>query len=161
MTQGSGNSEKNSLKQVVNFEKVREKKLEEKRRKAERIFFKELLGIYSVTSNEQMQEVEILDVSEEGCSFQVPFNPDKKEITPNQKNVSIRLYFSQQTYLPLDLVIQNSSNHIEEGKSYVRYGCLIDPKCSTFKAFQQFVRFLKLYSTQARKDTGKLTFFYL
>jgi len=149
-----------STSHVVDFSKKREEKLEEKRRKNERIFFKQILGIYTVVGKNELRPVEIVDVSEDGCSFQVPYDPN----TPWPKGIEelpLRLYFTQDTYLPIQLQIQNSRPLIEEGNRYVRYGCSVDKTLTSYPAYQEFVRFLQLYSLHAHKDEGNATLFYL
>ena len=160
MNQGSGTGNKTN-EQLIDFTKAREEKLEEKRRKTERIFFNNLLGVYTVIANDQLKNIELIEVSEEGCSFQVPFNPENP--WPNQiaQNVPIRFYFSQDTYLPVVFKIQNSRPCIDQGTRYIRFGCSVDKNVSSYEAYSQFVKFLKLYSVHAHQDTGKVTHFYL
>ena len=161
MPQGIGSSGGNGPHQVVDFNEARTQRLDEKRRKTERIFFKQLLGVYCITENSEMRPIEIVDVSEDGCAFQVPF--DAKSPWPSNvtDDLTIRLYFSQDTYLPITLKIQNSRPYIEDGAKYNRFGCLVDQTLTSFAAYQQFVKFLKLYSEHAHKDEGNATLFYL
>ncbi len=159
MTQGTGNSSGNET-HVVDFSQAREQKLQEKRRKNERVFFKNLLSVYTVTAQSKMAAVELIDVSEEGCSFQIPY--DRKNPWP--KDVSefpIRLYFSQDTYLEIFVKIQNSRPTIEPAGQFVRFGCTVDASTQSYPAYQQFVRFLKLYSEHSHKDKGDVSVFYL
>ncbi len=146
---------------VIDFSEVRAKKLEEKRRNTSRVLFKQILGIYTVTGESQMRSLELIDVSEDGCSFQVPFDAQNPWPT-DLKEIPIRMYFSQDTYLPLQLRIQNSRPSIENGIRYIRYGCAIDPTFKSYEAFRQFVRFLRVYSEHAHQDLGgDHTLFYL
>jgi hypothetical protein len=159
MPQGTGDKT-GKIQQVVDFSEKRAQKIDEKRRKTERIFFTNLLSVYCVMGESQMRPIELIDVSEEGCSFQVPFDSDN----PWPKDMSelpIRLYFSQDTYCPLVLTIQNSRPCIDNGVRYVRFGCAIDQTLSSYPVYQQFVRFLKLYSEHAHKDKGDVSVFYL
>lgn len=158
MSQRTGNSS-DKQQRVVDFKQAREQRLQEKRRKAERIFFKHLLGVYTVTGD-QMRPIELLDISEDGCSFQVPFDP-RKPWPADTNDIPLRLYFSQDTYLPIVVKVENSNPLIDGGVRYVRYGCSVDKSTSSFEAFQQFVRFLKLYAEHAHKDAGNATQFYL
>ena len=162
MTHGTGNTSDKDSKtpQVVDFTEVREKKLEEKRRTTERIFFKHLLSVYSVAENSKMRPIELVDVSEEGCSFQIPFDAENPWPTDTH-NMSLRLYFSQDTYLEVQVKIMNSRPSIENGARYVRFGCAVDKATASYAAFQQFVKFLALYSEHAHKDMGNVTVFYL
>jgi hypothetical protein len=166
MPQGTGNASGPSSndtqrkQQVVDFNEVRAQRLEEKRRKTERIFFKNLLSVYSVTGDATMSPVELIDVSETGCAFQVPY--DAKNPWPTESSqIPLRLYFSQDTYLEIFVSITNSSPSIENNMRYVRYGCAIDSGTASYQAYQQFVRFMKLYAEQAHKDNGDVTIFYL
>ncbi|HUP56863.1 MAG TPA: hypothetical protein VM598_05375 [Bdellovibrionota bacterium] len=163
MNQRTGNSrggEGTDSSQVIDFAAVREQKLEEKRKSTERILFRHLLSVFSVVGDSTMCPIELIDVSEEGCSFQIPFNP-KKPWPSDMSDIPLRLYFSQDTFLEIHAKIQNSSPSIENGTRYTRFGCRIDQTRSSFVAFQQFVRFLKSYSQLAQKDSGDITVFYL
>jgi hypothetical protein len=146
---------------VVDFNQKRAEKLEDKRRKTERIFFQNMIGVYSVIGDRSMRPIEILDVSEEGCSFQVPF--DAKNPWPAETvEIPIRMYFSADTYIPVMLRVQNSTATIGEGGArYVRYGCSVDKSTQTYGVFREFVRFLTLYSEQAHRDQGGGSVFYL
>ncbi len=158
MSQRTGESAE--TEQVVDFTEARAQKLDEKRRKTERIFFKHLLSVYSVTGNDQMRAVELIEVSEEGCSFQVPFDPNRP--WPKDENeLPIRLYFSQDTYIPIVLRIQNSRSCIDDGRRFMRFGCSVDKSLTSYPAYQQFVKFLKAYSEHSHRDMGDVTVFYL
>lgn len=160
MSQRTGRPTGTEEKQIIDFSTVREKRLEEKRRNAERIFFKDLLSVYSVTGPSKILPIELIDVSEDGCSFQVPYQPEQK--WPNSTNeIPIRLYFSREMYLEIIVQIQNSRHSIENNRRYLRYGCTVEKTTQSYAAYQQFVKFLKLYSEQAHKDTGKDTQFYI
>ncbi|MFL5812197.1 MAG: PilZ domain-containing protein [Bdellovibrionia bacterium] len=167
MPQGSGNFGKrsnqsgdNGTPRVVDFNQVRTQKLEEKRRTTERIFFKHLLNVYSVVNTDQMMPIEFIDVSDDGCSFQVPYDPEKPWPTTTS-DIPLRVYFSQDTYLEIRVTVQNSRPSIENNRRYVRYGCTVDTTTASYAAYQQFVRFLKLYSEHAHKDMGDVSIFYL
>jgi hypothetical protein len=160
MNEGTGDSSNNKKEHIIDFNKAREQKLEEKRRKTERIFFESLLTAYSVGANSKMHPIEIIDVSEEGCSFQIPFDPTDVWLT-SASELPIRLYFSRETYLEIYVQIQNSRQSIEKSGRFVRYGCKVDQTTKSFPAFQLFVRFLKLYAEQAHRDLGQASTFYL
>jgi len=156
---GAGDSPVAEIK-VVDFNQVRSQRMDEKRRKTERIIFQNLLGVYCVTGNTQMKQLQLVDVSEEGIAFLVPFdarNPWPKE----DGDLPIRLYFTQDTYLPIQVRVVNSRPSIENGARYVRYGCTVDSSLQSYETFQQFVRFLKSFSEQAHKDSGKDSVFYI
>ena len=139
---------------------MREQRLEEKRKHTERIFFRNLLGVYSVTGHSKMLPIELIDVSEEGCAFQIPFDPENPQPI-NTSEIPLRLYFSKDTYLEIRVKIQNSRDSIDNGLRYIRYGCLLDRTLQSYPAYQAFIKFLKLFSEHAHKDMGKVTAFYL
>jgi hypothetical protein len=153
MSQGSG-------PQIVDFNQARAQKMEEKRRKAERVFFKNVLGVYSVMGRDSLQPIEFVDVSEHGCSFQVPFSPARAWPAASTE-VPLRIYFTKDSYLEIRVQIQNSRHTIEDGSRFVRFGCAIDQTTSAYSAYVHFVRFLKSYSEECHKDTGDHTVFYL
>ena len=145
---------------MIDFNEVRAQRMEEKRRNTERILFRHLLSVYSVVGDSSMCPIDLIDVSEEGCSFQIPFNPSKPW-PADMSEIPLRLYFSQDTFLEVRVLIQNSRPSIENGTRYTRFGCTVDKSVQSFKAYQQFVKFLKAYSELSQKDTGNITVFYL
>ncbi|MEK6705592.1 MAG: hypothetical protein AABZ06_07375 [Bdellovibrionota bacterium] len=161
MSEESGRAgQSTELKQVIDFNEARAQKLAEKRRKTERIFFKHLLNVYSVVGKSTMYPIELIEVSEEGCSFQVPFEP-KHPWPTDLADIPLRLYFSQDTYLEIMVKIQNSKPFIDRNGRSIRFGCLVDKTVASYAAYRQFVFFLKSYAEHARKDLGDVTVFYI
>lgn len=162
MAHGMSGSKKNntSKKQVINFTEIRSQRLQEKRKHTERIFFKNLLSVYSITDKGRPFPIELIDLSEEGCSFQIQHNVENPW-PQDTREIPVRLYFSKETFLEILVKIKNSSPSIEKGIRSIRYGCVVDTKTQSYVAYQAFVRFLKLYAEQAHKDTGKVTAFYI
>ncbi len=156
-----GNTSDTTERQVIDFNQMRAQKLEEKRRKTERIFFKHLLSVYTVIGNSrQMAAIDVIDISEDGIAFQVPFNSEKPW-PATSSDIPMRLYFSQDTYLEVLATVVNSRPSIEHGVRYTRYGCQIDQTTSSYPAYQQFVKFMKLYAEQSHKDIGDTSVFFL
>lgn len=145
--------------QVIDFAQVRSRKLDEKRKNTERILFEQMLGIYSMVEGD-MAPIEIVDLLAEGCSFQVPSSTAGKWSTSLSEMV-VRLYFSQNTYLPLNVSIQNRRDVIMEGRRLVRFGCKISTSQPAYSAYAHFLGFVKLYSEIALKDTGRVSLFYI
>ena len=101
--------------QVIDFSAIRDAKIEEKRRKYERVLFKNILGVYCVAEGEGLKAVELIDISPEGLSFQLPVgSPNTKSIQVGTE-MTIRFYFSQDTFIPVSLKVNNSRPCIEEG----------------------------------------------
>lgn len=146
--------------QVIDFNEARANKLEEKRRKTERVFFRNLLSVYSVLGGSKLAPIEIVDISEDGIAFQVPFTAERPWPV-NEEIMPMRLYFSQDTYIEIFVNIQNSRPAIEDGQRYTRFGCAVDKGTKSYPAFQQFVQFMKSYAEHSHKDLGDVSVFYL
>jgi hypothetical protein len=154
-------SERDTTKEkVIDLAEIRTQRLEEKRRKTERIFMNQFLGVYCMTGSNSMHQIEIVDVSEGGLGFQVPFNAEKP-LPITDKNLPIRLYFNQESFLQVHVTIQNSRPAVQNGTRYTRYGCSIDPTTSTYAAYQAFVKFLKAYGEVSQKDNGDVNVFFV
>jgi hypothetical protein len=154
-------SERNNTEEkVIDLNEVRNQRLEEKRRKTERVFMNQFLGVYCMTGSNSMHQIEIVDVSEGGLGFQVPFNPEKPFPVTDQ-HLPIRLYFNQESFLQVHVTIQNSRPAVQNGTRYTRYGCSIDAATSTYAAYQAFVRFLKAYGEVSQKDNGDVNVFFV
>lgn len=145
---------------VVDFTQAREQRLEEKRKNNKRIFFKNILGVYLLSEFNKMIPVEMIDVSEEGCAFNVPGETGEKRAVTRPEHL-LRFYFTKDTYVEVIVKIQNSRPSIDKGKRHQRYGCVIDQTTQSYPVYQAFVNFLKLYSENAHKDMGDVTAFYL
>jgi hypothetical protein len=144
---------------VIDIQQVREKRTREKKRRAERIFFKNLLSVYSVTDSQKLIPIELIEVSEDGCSFQVEHQSENP--WPKQSDeIPIRFYFSSDTYLEVAVKIANSSPSIDQSVRMVRFGCLIDQSLRSYPAYQQFVRFLRMYAEHSCQEVGSQSGFY-
>lgn len=161
-SKGTGIEEKSAgPKKVVDFNQARELRLEEKRRRTERIFFKNLVSVFSVIDQGKMSPIEVIDVSEDGCSFQLPFTLNAPQAWPQKSSgLPIRLYFSQDTYLEIFVQVENSRAVYENNTRYVRYGCSVDKELTSYPAFKLFVQFLRTYAEHSHKDNGDVSIFY-
>ncbi|MCM0604902.1 MAG: PilZ domain-containing protein [Xanthomonadaceae bacterium] len=146
--------------EIIDFKSAQQEKLEEKRRKNQRIIFKNMMGVYGITGDKKLNAIELLDLSDNGISFRIPFNVEKLWPT-DSSDITIRLYFTQDTYIPLRVKIQNSKSMIEEGIKYTRYGCVVEKSGSSFETYKKFVEFTKAYSTESYQDQGGVQVFYI
>jgi hypothetical protein len=145
---------------VISFTKVREAKIEEKRRKYERILFKHILGVYCVAEGKGLKAVELVDVSTGGISFQLPVNSKNLESLAAGRDVTFRFYFSQETFIPVQVKIQNERLCVENGQKYVRFGCTVDTTSQSYETYKLFVMFLGSYAETSHQDKGDLKFFF-
>lgn len=146
--------------QVISFTKVREAKIEEKRRKYERILFKHILGVYCVAEGVGLKAVELVDVSPEGMSFQLPINSKNLDVLETGREIVFRFYFSQDTFLPVVVKIQNERQCIEDGQKFVRFGCAVDSTSQSYETYKLFVTFLSKYAATSQQDKGDLKLFF-
>ena len=139
--------------EVISLDQFRSRKNEEKKRKTERIFFNQLMGVYSVIKPGKMVPIELIDVSETGLGIQVPFNSEKVWPTETER-VPVRLYFSPDSFMEIEIDVKNSRPTIDGGVRYVRYGCAVRSDHRAFEAWTQFVNFLKCYSDISERDNS-------
>ena len=140
---------------IINLSQFRNRKQEEKKRKTERIFFHNLVGVYGIVNSGKMVPVELIDVSDDGLGIQVPYQSDKTWPTEST-NVILRLYFSEDSFMEVGVSVVNTRPTIENGQRYFRYGCAVDPTHRAHGAWTQFVGFLRAYSDVSEKDTGNI-----
>jgi hypothetical protein len=145
---------------VVDFSRVREKRLEQKKRRTERILCRNMVSVYSTTSGGKLFPLDLIEVSEGGCSFQVPADSWSNQLIKNDE-IPLRIYFSHDTYLEVFAKIVHSSPSIENNRHHIRYGCNIDKTVKSYSVYKLFVQFLEEYSIQAHKDLGTASAFYI
>jgi hypothetical protein len=138
---------------IIQLDQVRSKKLEEKKRRTERIFFNELMGVYGVSKTETLIPIELVDVSEAGLGFQVRH---KENISwpVDLSDQKIRLYFSPESFMEVVVDVRNSRPVIEHGIRMIRFGAEVQEGQKAFKAWSQFVGFLRTYAEVSQRDTG-------
>jgi len=148
---------------VIDFVAKRDEAIEKKRRSFERVVFDNFLGMYSVIDDhESVYGVELLDISEEGCLFQVPASiKDKKKFKTNRE-VKLRLYFTEQNYIPALVKIKYGKKHKDHnGSEYMRYGCQFDKSVSSFEALQSFIKFIYKFAEHSCIDRGDQKVYFL
>ncbi|MGE4232488.1 MAG: PilZ domain-containing protein [Bacteriovoracia bacterium] len=146
--------------EIINFVKIREEKVEERRRRYERVFFKHILGAYAVAEGEGLKAIELVDLSLEGLSFQVPQDSKNAAYVEVGKTYMLRLYFSEDSFIPVQVKIQNKRSCIENGNQFIRFGCLVDQELHSYETYKYFVQFLGSYAENSHQDKGDLKIFF-
>ncbi len=146
--------------QVINFDEARKARIEERRRKYERVLFKHVLGAYGVAEGEGLKAVELVDLSTEGLSFQLPHGSKNLGAVKAGHEMVFRIYFSEQSYIPIGVKIQNQRPYIEEGCAYERFGCAVDKTMQSYETYRLFVEFLRKYAETAHQDSGDMKIFF-
>ncbi|MBI3555327.1 MAG: PilZ domain-containing protein [Deltaproteobacteria bacterium] len=160
MPNSNNSSNNGTTGRVINFTAAREAKIEEKRRRYERILFKHILGVYCVAEGKGLKAVELVDVSTDGLSFQLPVNSKNLDVLAPGQDVTFRFYFSQETFIPVSVRVQNERNCIEEGQKFIRFGCTVDTASQSYETYKLFVMFLSKYAESSQQDKGDLKFFF-
>lgn len=155
-----GGNQEEETSQIIDITQIRAQKLEEKRKNAERVFFRKILGVYSMAGRDSMFAIELIDVSDDGLSFQIPYD-SKKPWPKDMVQFPVRLYFSQNTFFEVPVTIQNTRHAIENHEKYIRFGCAVDKESRTYPAYVSFVAFLRNYTELCQEDKGDVHIFYL
>lgn len=147
---------------VLDFKLKREEIIEKKRRNFERIVFENFLGAYTVINqNGSIYPVTLVDISREGCLFQVPWNVKKDKKFDKTEEITMRLYFSNKSYIPVVINIKYGKEHLEDGETYMRYGCEFDQSYPSFQALEHFVNFLYSFAEHSAVDKGDEKVYFL
>lgn len=144
--------------QVVNLSSVRQEIIEEKRRTYERVVFQSSFGVYTLMEDSKLHAIEVLDISEGGMQFQTPENSSLKLNSGDV--IPVRLYFSTDHYISIDVKVVRSFSAIENGTAVHRYGCLMDKTMASYAAIFHFVQFITKCAEHGHKDDAHLKVFY-
>src|SRR6187200_1568751 len=94
-------------KKVVDFNEKRKQSIEQKRRSFERVVFQEFLGVYSVVDDQGTgYPIKLVDISGDGCQFQMPFSLKAKNQFKAGTEVTLKLYFTKGSYLPCVVTVR-------------------------------------------------------
>lgn len=150
-------------KKVFDFGEKRKQSIEQKRRQFERVVFQEFLGVYSVIDDHGTgYPVKLVDVSADGCQFQIPFSAKAKNQFKTGEEVTLKLYFSKGTYLPAVVKIRRAAEYIDQqGDAYLRLGGEFDKTIPSFGALSSFISFIYQYAEFSCLDKGEGKVFFL
>lgn len=141
---------------ILDFNKKKADTIEQKRRAFNRIVFQNFLGAYSVIDdNGSIYPVEMVDIAGDGCSFQVPWNSAKDKKLPQDFEVNMRMYFTNQSYIPVIMIVRHGKEVLsKDGNTYMQYGCEFDKTASSFEAMQSFIDFIYRFAEHSAIDKG-------
>ena len=148
---------------VLDFGKKREEYIEKKRRSFERILFQNFLGAYSVISNDgSVYPVTLVDISHEGCLFEVPWDPKSDVAYSQGEEVAMRIYFTKGSYIPVTVTVRHSVEAIgTDGQIHMQYGCKFDKSVPSFEVLNNFINFLYSFAEHSTIDKGDQRSFFL
>jgi PilZ domain len=150
-------------KKIVDFSEKRKKTIEQKRRSFERVVFQEFLGVYSVLDDQgSSYPVKLVDISSEGCQFQIPFSPKARNQYKTNTDLTLKFYFTKGTYLPCLVKLRHVEEYIDkDGEAYLRIGGEFDTALPSFKALSKFIDFIYQYAEFSCVDKGETKVFFL
>ena len=141
---------------VLDFNKKKADTIEQKRRAFNRVVFQNFLGAYSVIDdNGSIYPVTLVDIAGDGCSFQVPWNPSKDKKLAKDFEVTMRMYFTNQSYIPVIMNVRHGKEVLgSDGITYMQYGCEFDKSVASFEAMQSFIDFIYRFAEHSAIDKG-------
>ena len=149
-------------KKPIDFIKKREENIEKKRRSFGRIVFKNILGVYTVIdSHGSIYPIEMVDISRDGCLFQIPWNPKSDQKFKMGLEIPLRMYFTKQSFILVSIKIKHSQEYQKGDKTFMRYGCVFDKSLSSFAALSNFIDFLYSFAEHSTIDRGDARVFFL
>jgi hypothetical protein len=150
-------------KKVFDFSEKRKQSIEQKRRTFERVVFQEFLGVYTVIDDQGAGfPIKLLDISGEGCQFQVPFSLKAKNQFKAGTELTLKFFFTKGTYLPAVVTVRHASEYIDkDGDAWLRLGSEFDTSLPSFKALESFISFIYQYAEFSCVDKGESKVFFL
>ena len=150
-------------KKVVDFNAKRKESIEQKRRTFERVVFQEFLGVYTVVDDQGSNfPIKLVDISKDGCQFQLPFSLKAKNQFKSGTEVTLKLYFTKGSYVPAVVTVRHASEYIDkDGDAWLRLGGEFDTSLPSFKAVSHFIDFIYQYAESSCLDKGESKVFFL
>jgi hypothetical protein len=150
-------------KNVVDFNEKRKKTIEQKRRNFERVVFQEFLGVETVVDGQGSgHPIKLLDVSTTGCQLQLPFSLKAKNQFGAGTELTLKFYFTKQTYLSAVVTVRRASEYIDQnGDAWLRLGGEFDTSLPSFNALRSFIDFIYQYAEYSHVDKGESKVYFL
>lgn len=148
---------------VLDFQEKRKENIEQKRRQFERILFNNFLGAYTVVDQGgSIYPVNLVDVSRDGCLFQVPWNVDRDTKIDEGTELTMRMYFTKNSFVPVVLEIKYGREYVDEdGQTYMQYGAEFDKSMPSFQAVETFIEFMYQFAEHSSVDKGSKKVYFL
>lgn len=134
---------------VVDLERFRKNKNEERRREYERVLFNRILGVYSFAEKNVLQHIEVIDISYSGVKFREE-NPERP--LRAEEKVALRFYFTPSSYLRVIVDVKRAIPFKDEDREGVEYGCQLDKTTKSYEVIRELIAFMYKYSETACQD---------
>jgi hypothetical protein len=150
-------------KKVVDFGARRKESIEQKRRSFERVVFQEFLGVETVVDDQGSGfPVKLVDISGEGCQFQLPFSLKAKNQFKAGTEITMKLFFTKGTYLLAVVTVRHATEYVDkDGDAWLRLGGEFDTSLPSYKALESFVNFIYQYAEYSCLDKGESKVYFL
>jgi hypothetical protein len=151
------------MSKVIDFQAKRKDSIEKKKRSFERVLFAEFLGSYAeIDENGTKYMVSLVDISHDGCLFQIPFSDGARKHFAKSKEVTVRIYFTKNDFIPLSVKVRHVNEHVDErGDACLRFGGEFDKSMPSFKAFEPFIDFIYKFAEFSCVDKGESKVYFL
>ena len=148
---------------IINFEAKRKENVEKKRRSFERVLFQNFLGAYTVIAEDGLvYPVTLVDLSHEGCLFQIPWNAKTDKEIPANTEVKMRMYFTKHSYVPVIVNVKYGNIFTDDnGQTYMHYGCEFDTSVTSFDVMRDFISFMYSFAENSVVDHGDARTYFL
>ncbi len=150
-------------KKVVDFNQKRKENIEQKRRSFERVVFQEFLGVYSVVDDQGSSfPIKLVDISADGCQFQLPFSLKAKNQFKSGTEVTLKLFFTKGTFIPAVVTVRHATEYVDQqGDAWLRLGGEFDTSLPSFQALSHFIQFIYQYAEFSCVDRGESKVYFL
>ncbi len=150
-------------KKIIDFNQKRKETIEQKRRSFERVVFQEFLGVYTFLDDQGSNfPVKLVDISKDGCQFQLPFSLKAKNQFPAGSELTLKLFFTKGSYIPVVVKVRHTSEYIDQqGDAWLRFGAEFDTSLPSFSALSHFIEFMYQYAEFSCLDKGEGKVYFL
>ena len=151
------------MSKVIDFQQKRQDSIEKRKRAFERVLFRDFLGSYAqIDEHGTKYDVSLVDISHDGCQFQIPYSKNVPKHFGENHDVTIRVYFTHDDFLPLVVKVRHGSEYIDQdGNAYWRYGGVFDKSLPSFAAFRPFIDFIYKFAEYSCVDKGEPKVYFL
>ena len=151
------------MTKVIDFQAKRQDSIEKRKRAFERVLFQEFLGSYAeIDENGTKYDVTLVDISRSGCLFQIPYSKNVQNYFKTGKEVTVRVYFTKDDFLPVVVNLKHQKEYIDErGDAYMRLGGEFDKSLPSFQAFEPFIEFIYKFAEFSCIDKGESKVYFL
>ena len=148
---------------LLDFVGKRKENIEKKRRNFERMLFQNFLGAYSVIDdNGSIYPVKLIDLSHDGCLFQVPWDVRKDKKFAIDTELTLRMYFTKQSFVPVVVKLRHGTEFIDDnGATFMHYGCEFDKSLPGFEAMEHFINFMYKFAELSTVDRTENKVYFL